>query len=284
MRAITTFTATPVSRAAYSLGEGPRYDAARNELVWVDIEAGRLLRADPDRLDDVTETTIGDMLGAAAPALGGGWILAAGRGLSLLAPDGVITPLAQLEPAGNRMNDGACDPQGRFWAGSMALDERPGAGSLHRLDANRTATTVLSHLTIANGLGWSPDGAAMYHADSGPGTITAYDFDADSGRLERPRVIVRARHGVPDGLSVDDEGLLWVAHFGGARVVRYDPSGREVARIPLSVSQPTSCTLVGTRLIITTASRDVAHTEPDAGRLFAADVGVTGPPAVPYAG
>ena len=75
-----------------------------------------------------------------------------------------------------------------------------------------------------------------------------------------------------------------MAHFGGARVVRYDPSGREVARIPLSVSQPTSCTLVGTRLIITTASRDVTQSEPDAGRIFAADVGVTGPPAVPYAG
>jgi sugar lactone lactonase YvrE len=129
------------------------YDAARDELVWVDIEAGRLLHADPDRLDAATETTIGDMLGAAVPALGGGWILAAGRGQSALAPYGMTTPLAELEPAGNRMNDGACEPQGRFRAGSMALDERPGGGGLHRLDADGTVTTVLSGGTIANGLG-----------------------------------------------------------------------------------------------------------------------------------
>jgi sugar lactone lactonase YvrE len=282
--AIATYGATPVSQERYSLGEGPRFDATSGELLWVDIDAGRLLRADPDRVDAPTEMTIDATLAAAAPARGGGWILAAGRGLSRLGPDGAITPLTELEPAGHRMNDGACDPRGRFWAGSMALDERPGAGGLYRLDRNGQATPVLTGLTIANGLGWSPDGATMYHADSGPGTITAYDFDADSGRLERPRVIVRARYGVPDGLTVDDDGLLWVAHFGGARVVRYDPAGREVGRVPLPVSQPTSCTLVGTRLIITTASRDVADAEPDAGRLFAADVGVTGPPAVPYAG
>ena len=282
MPAIASFRAAPVSQQRYSLGEGPRYDAIRRELLWVDIDAGRLLRADPDRLDTVTETTIDATLGAAAPATGGGWIVAAGRGLATLGPEGVTQPLAELEPAGNRMNDGACDPRGRFWVGSMALDERPGAGSLYRLDPSGDATTVLTGLTIANGLGWSPDGTTMYHADSGPGTITAYDFDADSGRLERPRVIVRARDGVPDGLTVDDDGLLWVAHFGGARVVRYDPSGREVGRVALPVSQPTSCALVGTRLLITTASRDVADAEPDAGRLFAADVGVTGPPAAPY--
>jgi sugar lactone lactonase YvrE len=182
------------------------------------------------------------------------------------------------------MNDGACDPQGRFWAGSMALDERSGAGNLYRLDPGGEVTTVLGGLTIANGLGWSPDGATMYHADSGPGTITAYDFDADSGQIERPRVIARSRRGVPDGLTLDDEGLLWVALFGGACVVRYDPAGREVARIALPVSQPTCCALVGTRLFITTASRDVAAREPHAGRLFAADVGVTGPPCAPYVG
>jgi sugar lactone lactonase YvrE len=284
MHTIPTINAVPVSRKAYSLGEGPRYDAARNELVWVDIEAGRLLRADPDRLDDATETTIDEMLGAAAPAIGGGWILAAGRGLSALAADGVRTSLADLEPAGSRMNDGACDRQGRFWAGSMALDERPGAGSLYRLDPDGEVTTVLSGLTIANGLGWSPDGGTMYHVDSGPGTITAHHFDSGSGRLENPRVIVRRRRGVPDGLTVDSEGLLWVALFGGACVVRYDQTGREVARIPLPVSQPTCCALVDTHLIITTASRGVAAGEPDAGKLFAAEVGVTGPPCVPYAG
>jgi sugar lactone lactonase YvrE len=281
---VRTFEAAPAGRRAFALAEGPRYDAARDELLWVDIEAGRLLRADPARLDAATETVLGEPLGAAAPTTDGGWVLAAGRGLSLLAPDGARTALTELEPAGNRMNDAACDPQGRFWAGSMAFDETPGAGSLYRLDPGGGVTAVLRGLTIANGLGWSPDGATMYHADSGPGTITAYDFDPGSGEIERPRVIVRPEHGVPDGLAVDDDGLLWVALFGGAAVVRYDVDGRAVARIPLPVSQPTSCALVGTRLIITTAARDVAGAEPEAGRLFAADVGVSGPPAVPYPG
>jgi sugar lactone lactonase YvrE len=182
------------------------------------------------------------------------------------------------------MNDGACDPQGRFWAGSMALDETPGAGSLYRLDPDGDVTVVQRGLTIANGLGWSPDGTTMYHADSGAGTVTAYDFDGARGEIERPRVAVRPEHGAPDGLTVDEEGMLWVALFGGSAVVRYDPEGRELARVPLPVSQATSCAFVGTRLFITTAARDVAGAEPDAGRVFAADAGVSGPPAVPFAG
>lgn len=282
-----TIRATPAGTECYELAEGPRYDADRDELVWVDIMAGRLLRADPADLDTVEEIAIDAPLGAVAPAASGGWIAAAGRGLSLLAEDGTRTEIAELEPEASRMNDGACDPQGRFWAGSMAYDETPGAGSLYRLDpASGAVVTVLRGLTIANGIGWSPDGATMYHADTGPATITAYDFDPRTGDLERPRVVVRpAGDGAPDGLTVDDEGLVWVALFGGGTVVRCDPAtGREVARIALPVSQPTSCALVGTRLVITTAARDVADREPDAGRLFTAEVGVGGPPARRYAG
>jgi sugar lactone lactonase YvrE len=278
--------ATPAGTERYELAEGPRFDAERGELVWVDIMAGRLLRADPDDLDVFGEITIDVPLGAVAPAASGGWVAAAGRGLSLLAADGTRTEIAELEPDGNRMNDGACDPQGRFWAGSMAFDGTPGAASLYRLDPSAgEVAVVLRGQTIANGLGWSPDGATMYHADTGPGTITAYDFDAATGEIERPRVVVRPEDAPPDGLTVDDEGLLWVALFGGSAVVRCDPAtGREVARVELPVSQPTSCTFVGTRLVITTAARDVAEREPEAGRLFVAEVGVAGPPARQYVG
>lgn len=279
--------ATPVGTERYELAEGPRYDAERDELVWVDIMSGRMLRADPARLDTVEALQIDAPLGAVAPATSGGWVAAAGRGLSLLAEDGTRSELAELEPEGNRMNDGACDPQGRFWAGSMALDETPGAGSLYRLDpATGEVAVVLRGQTIANGLGWSPDGATMYHADTGPATITAFDFDAATGDVERPRLAIPPPpEGGPDGLTVDDEGLLWVALFGAGAVVRYDPAtGHEVERVELPVSQPTSCTLVGTRLVITTAARDVADREPEAGRLFVTDVGVGGPPARRYAG
>jgi sugar lactone lactonase YvrE len=281
---VDEFEAIPASEASYAHGEGPRYDAAHAELLWVDIGEGRLLRADPDRLDLVTEIRLDRMLGAVAPAAGGGWIAAAGTGLAMLGRDGRQTTLAELEPPGNRMNDAACDPQGRFWAGSMALDERPNVASLYRLGPGGELTVVLDGLSIANGLGWSPDGETMYHADSGTATITAYDFDPGTGEIERPRIIVRPPHGVPDGLCVDHEGLLWVALYGGAAVARYEPGGREVARIPLPVSRVTSCAFVGERLFITTASRHAADAEPDAGRLFAADVGVGGPPASQYIG
>ena len=278
-----TGRATPVTTAAYGLAEGPRYDAANGELLWVDIEAGRLLRAAPHDLDAVTEARLDVPLGAVAPRAGGGWVLAAGRGFSLMAADGEVTPLAEVEPAGNRMNDGACDPQGRFWAGSMEFEARPGAASLYRLDTDGTVSVVLRDLTISNGLGWSPDGTTMYLADTGPGTVTAYDFDGATGAIERPRVVVEAEGA--DGLTVDDDGLLWIARFGHGVVARYDPAdGRELVRIELPASQPTSCAFVGSTLIITTAARDVGDAEPEAGRLFAADAGVTGPPAIPYAG
>ena len=281
----TTIQATPVGEERLELGEGPRYDAARNELFWVDIMAGRLVLADPTTLEPTGDVRIDVPLGAAAPATSGGWVVAAGRGLALLARDGTLTQLAQLEPDGNRMNDGACDPQGRFWAGSMALDERPGAGSLHRLDPSTgETTTILRGLTISNGLGWSPDGATMYHCDTGPNTITAFDFDPATGDIERPRVIIRP-DGAPDGLTVDDDGMIWAALFGGAAVVRFDPAtGNEVARVELAATQVTSCALIDRRLIITTAARDVADHEPDAGRIHVADVDVSGPPALAYAG
>jgi sugar lactone lactonase YvrE len=191
------------------------------------------------------------------------------------------------------MNDGACDPAGRFWAGSMAYDLAPGLGSLHVLDVDGSVRTVLTGLTISNGIGWSPDGGTMYLVDSGPKTVEAFDFDVDRGEISRRRTLVRIDEGGPgpDGLTVDDEGQLWVAVYGGAALRRYTPSGREVARVRLPVSQPTSCWFGGPGrdlLFVTTCWEHLDATQraaqPDAGRVFLARPRATGPPATPYAG
>ena len=125
------------------------------------------------------------------------------------------------------MNDGACDPQGRFWAGTMAYDESPGAGALYRLELDGSCTTVLTGLTIANGIGWSPDGSTMYLNDSGTGCLDTFRFDGATGAISNRRTLVRGDQPgvVPDGLTVDAEGGIWVAWWGGGAVNRYAPDG-----------------------------------------------------------
>lgn len=286
-----------VSVESAELGECARWDADRGELLWVDIVAGVLRRAVEDGagLRTVATVRIESPLGAVTtvdPGSGGGWLLAAGRGFAHLAEDETLTPLVHAEPPDVRMNDAACDPQGRLWAGSMAYDQRPGAARLLRCDPDGAVRVVLPAATIANGLGWSPDGRTLYHADSGPGVVTAYPFDPETGDLGPGEVLVRPETGVPDGLTVDDEGALWVALHGAGEVRRYAPDGATLTVVRLPVSQPTSVAIGGSsgrRLFVTTAwenlGEDQRAAQPDAGRVFAVDdVGVTAPPLRPYRG
>jgi sugar lactone lactonase YvrE len=273
--------AEPLSAARYDHGEGVRWDAERGELLWVDITAGRFLRAPLDAVDDPTVVQVDRPVGAVTPVASGGWLLAAGRGLLHVDGDDV-REVAELEPASVRMNDASCDPTGRFWAGSMAYDAAEGAASLHRLDLDGSVRTVLRDLTISNGLGWSPDGSVLYLNDSGP-SVT-YAFDLVDGELGERRVLVHHEDGLGDGMAVDDEGFLWIPLWGGGFVDRYDPAGRRVLRIDVPARQPSDCCLVDGRLVITTARRDLAEPGPDDGRLLVADVGVSGPPVTPFRG
>ncbi|NHC16298.1 SMP-30/gluconolactonase/LRE family protein [Motilibacter deserti] len=285
----------PVSSEAAELGEGPRWDAARHELLWVDIPAGRLRRAawEGGRLRTHAEHRLDVPLGAAAPVAsdGGGWLLAAGAGFSWLSPEGEVRELAQPEAGrGVRMNDAVCDPAGRLWAGTMAYDESPGAGRLFRCDSEGSVTLVGHGFTVPNGMAWSPDGRTMYHADSGLKVLRAYPFDPDEGRLGEPRAVVEFGDGPPaDGITVDDEGMVWAALYGGGEVRRYDPAGRVLEVVEMPVSQPTApCFGPGTTLFVTTTRQGMSpeqlRAEPDAGRVFAVDVGVGGPPVTPFRG
>jgi sugar lactone lactonase YvrE len=231
-------------------------------------------------------------VGAIAPIQGDdGWLLAAGQGFAYLRPDGSLLPLAEVTPAGTRMNDGACDPQGRFWAGTMADDHRAGGGALYRLDWAGRIELMLTGLTISNGLDWSPDGRTMYLVDSGPRVVQAFAFDGDRGSISERRVLVTLAEeaGAPDGMTVDASGDLWVAIYGGGRVHRYSPDGvlREVVSVP--AAQSTSCAFAGpglNRLYVTTGTEGWSHeqrrAEPAAGLVYWLDTDTTGRPTTPF--
>jgi sugar lactone lactonase YvrE len=277
------------------LGEGARWDARRGELLRVDILAGRVYR---DRVDDegalvaVRTYDVPGTVGAVTPLEGDeGWLLAAGRGFVHLQPDGSLQALAEVAPEGARMNDGACDPQGRFWAGTMADDHRVGGGALYRLDRDGRIDQMLDGLTISNGIGWSPDGSSMYLVDSGPRVVQAFAFDGDQGTISHRRVLVTVSEdvGAPDGMTVDAAGDLWVAIYGGGSIHRYSPDGvlRQAMAVP--AEQSTSCAFGGPglhRLYVTTGteawSDEQRLAEPAAGLVYWLDTDATGLPAAPF--
>ena len=281
------------------LSEGPRWHRERQELLWVDILGRQMHRgtlAADGALEHLVTISIDRHIGAVAPAIGGGYVLAAGPGFLFVDDAGCIHELAQPEAGRTnvRMNDGACDPQGRFWAGTMAYDESPGAGALYRLELDGSCTTVLTGLTISNGIGWSPDGSTMYLSDSGTGCVDAFRFDGSTGAISQRRTLVRIDQPevVPDGLTVDHDGGIWVALWGGGAVNRYGPDGSLLASAAIPAERPTSCAFGGPELatlFVTTARTDLDEvallTQPDAGRVFAIDgLGVQGLPCLPYRG
>jgi len=279
-----------VTAAPAELGEGPVWDAAREELVWVDVDRGlvhrRVRGREPVTLD------VGQSVGCAVPRAGGGLALALRDGFALTEPgDGgaprLVAPV-EAQRSDTRMNDGACDPQGRFWAGTMSLSGDTRTAALYRLDGDLRATRVLPGISVSNGIGWSPDGSTLYHVDSPRRRIDVYDFDVASGRLAGRRAVVaiRAELGTPDGLAVDADGGVWVALWGGSAVHCYSPDGGLEERLELPVTNVTSCCFGGPgleTLYVTTAARGAAH-EPLAGALFACRPGVRGLPATPFAG
>jgi sugar lactone lactonase YvrE len=287
------------SAAPGILSEGPRWHEERQELLWVDILGQKLHRGSltgEGALDRVETISLDRHIGAVAPAAGGGYVAAAGSGFLFLDDGGSIHELAQPE-AGRpevRMNDGACDPQGRFWAGTMAYDESPGAGTLYRLELDGGCTTVLTGLTISNGIGWSPDNSTMYLNDSGTGHVYAFRFDGPTGTISDRRTLVHVNDGnvAPDGLTVDEEGGIWVALWNGSAVHRYAPDGTLLRTVSLPVQRPTSCAFGGPdrdTLFVTTARADLEpaarERQPDAGHVFAINgLGVRGLPCLPYRG
>jgi sugar lactone lactonase YvrE len=295
--------ATPAVLPPATHGEGPTWDAEQQELLWVDITAGQVRRATvgtDGALTEVAVHEVGGTVGVVVPAVAGGWLLGAGPGFTHLTADGEPRVLLELageggseESGGTRMNDGACDRAGRFFAGTMAFDEREGAGSLYCVDLDGTVSTVLAGLTVSNGLGWSPDDHTVYLADSGPGVVLAFDYDLGTGGFTNRRTLLQfdGDDGVADGLTVDDEGCLWTALWSGGQVRRYSPEGELLAVVEVGTDNTSSCAFAGPGrdlLVISTSQHGLPEearaTQPDAGRLFTAPPGVPGAAAFPYRG
>jgi sugar lactone lactonase YvrE len=279
--------------ARADLAEGPSWDTQGRRLIWVDITPGVVHRFDPTTGHD-EGFEIGQPVGAAVPTTGGRLLLAVSDGFSFLNPTtGGIQRIADVEADApeTMMNDGKCDPAGRLWAGTKDVDGSRPIGSLYRLGADRRPTRILTGLTVSNGLGWSPDRRTMYYIDSPTQRVDTFDFDLPSGEVSNRRTLVEVPEawGLPDGMTVDEEGFLWIAFWSGWTVRRIDPAGGIAASIKFAVSQVTSCAFGGedlSDLYVTTARDSLSdkqlREQPHAGGLFRLRPGVRGLPQHPY--
>jgi sugar lactone lactonase YvrE len=266
-------------------GEGPVWSQRWGGLRWLDMVAGDVLSLEAD--GTVARRHVATVVAAIRPRSQGGAVLGVERGFALEDPDGTITHLGDLwTDESVRMNEGGCDPDGRFYCGSMAYDKRQRAGALYRLDPDGSTHVVIESVTVSNGLDWSPDGSLAYYNDTDTHRVDVFDYEPGAG-LSRRRPFVQTP-GRPDGLTVDGEGAVWVALSDGGSVRRYTPGGVLDEMIELPVTKVTACTFGGARLdelYITTSRENLEPgSEPHAGSLFRAIPGVAGVPVREFAG
>ena len=284
--------------ARAQLGECPLWSSIEARLYWVDIDGRAVHRFDPATgLDEQVS----------APGRPGSLALTGGAGRLLVAIEGRLSLLdwstgrwsdwITLEPEGqgNRLNDGQCDPAGRFWVGSMfdPTAERRTTGLLHRIEPDGSTAVVRTGIGVPNGLAFSPDGRTMYFADTHRDLVWAYDYDPDTGEPANERVFLDFADlpGRPDGACVDEDGGYWIACVYGSAVLRVMPDGSVDRHISVPVAKPTMPAFGGpdlATLFITTIGGGGSHavdpSQPDAGGLFAVEPGVRGRPEPPFAG
>jgi sugar lactone lactonase YvrE len=265
--------------AKVALGEGPSWDAANQLLYWVDILSQKLYIYDP-RSNESRAIHTGQLIGAVVPRKEGGVVLAMQNGFYTLDLDTEqLTPIIdpeQDQPT-NRFNDGKCDANGRFWAGTMNLNESEPTGSLYCMEEGHVRK-VLSDVTISNGIAWTKDNKTMYYIDTPTKQVVAFDFDLQHATLSNKRTVVTIPEGegFPDGMNIDDEDMIWVAHWDGYQVSRWNPNtGEKLESIKVPAAKVTSCVFAGVdldELYITTArtglSEEELKSQPHAGGLF----------------
>jgi sugar lactone lactonase YvrE len=286
------------------LGEGPTWDPAERRLLWVDILRAEVHAYDPASGADSLLIRTDSHVGAAKPRAGGGIVANLRDGIGCYEPDGSFRMLADLAVPGVRGNDAAVAPDGSLWAGTMRYDFAPGGGRLYHIGPNGDVTTVLDGVTISNGIGWSPDGRLMYYIDTPTGRIDVLDVVTDvagaagvsgakGANVRNRRAFVDVDHPAPpDGLTVDADGCVWTALYGGGRVHRYTPDGRLDRVVEVPAPNTTACAFGGPDLrdlYITTARSDDPEIEPPldesrAGALFVLPDAGQGLPSPAFAG
>jgi sugar lactone lactonase YvrE len=267
-------------------GEGPVWSPRWGGLRFVDMLAGDVLTLRDD--GGIDRRHVGTVAAAVRPRQGGGAVIGVERGFALEAADGSLETLPEVwQDDSIRMNEGGCDPDGRFWCGSMPYAKTPGAAAMYRLDADHSVRRMFGGITVSNGLEWSPDGTIAYYNDTPTHRISIFDYDPEAGLVNR-RTLADLGDLRPDGLTVDAEGGVWTALYGGSAVHRYTPEGRLDEVIDVSARQVTACTFGGEdldRLFITTSRENLGPDDDSlAGSLFFSDVGVRGRPVREFAG
>ena len=270
------------------LGEGAFWNHKTQELYWVDIEDQMLHIYNPQTKTNRSLPTP-SKIGTVVPKNTNETIVALQDGIymmNLKSGDVVLISDIESELTENRFNDGKCDPSGRLWVGSMALNMQSNRANLYMVDTTGNAQLKIDSVTISNGIAWSSDQKTMYYIDTPTGMIRAFDFDNEIGAISNERVVVTVPDsmGFPDGMAIDSDDMLWVGMWNGNAVIRYNPqTGKVISKIEVPAHNVTSCAFGGKNLdtlYITTASIDMTEEEkvayPLAGSLFKADPGVKG--------
>lgn len=251
------------------LGEGPVWDIKNERLLWIDILRGDIHQFYPETGKFETFNT-GRLIGSIAICAKGGLIAALQDGFALIDMEKMQIEILKDPEAhlpNNRFNDGKCDPAGRFWAGTMSLTEEPLAGSVYTIERDFSVTKKIEGVTISNGMAWSIDHTVFYYIDTPTFEVVAYNYDKSNGNISNKRTIIKIpkEHGYPDGMTIDSEGMLWIAHWDGWRITRWNPAaGKQLDCISLPAAKVTSCTFGGKHLedlYITTASKELNEDE-----------------------
>ena len=289
------FRATPASDQRYGLAEGPFWDAVRGRVLWVDINAGAvhtgMLAA--GRVTEVSVLHPDRTVGAVVIARDGELLVAGARVLYRVSPDGLVSagPRILPEHTASRLNDGACDPAGRFLVGSLALDDRPTEEILVRVEGDGRITELDHDLGLSNGIAFSPLGDRLFSVDTLAGIVWVRDYDATTGTVGRRHAFLQLAGCLPDGMCADEHGNLWIAMWGSGEIRCYSTAGEQVAAVDVAAPNTSSVAFVGLNLdtlLITSASEQLSDEQharfPDSGRLFTVDVGVRGMPVSAWAG
>jgi len=279
------------------IGEGSIWDVENQLLYWVDIMRNQVYAFNPENCSN-TGYDVKENVGTVVLREKGGLMLAleggfAGLDLQTGMVEKIIDPEAHL--ADNRFNDGKCDPRGRFWAGTMAYDSKHGAGSLYCMETDLTVSKKIENVTISNGLVWNGAQSTFHYIDTRAYSVDAYDYQPESGAISNKRSLIQFPVGGPgpDGMAIDEEDFLWVALYGGSRVVRIHPQSGEIVYQVLipGAKQITSCAFGGrdlNQLYITSAaqklSEDALKEQPHAGGLFRVTVPFKGVPSAKFKG
>lgn len=292
MQPNTDFKIEVVTSVKSKLGEGPVWDARSKSIFWLDIENG-IIHEYNTPLAEYRKIQLDQMVGVIALCTNGNFIAGLQQGIAYINRiTGHVQFITKPEKdlPDNRFNDGKCDPAGRFWAGTMSLKETPGAGNLYMVNTDESISLKVQKVSISNGLAWSLDKKTMYYIDTFNGGVMAFDYDNLSGNISNPRFVVRIPdgEGYPDGMTIDNQGMLWVAHWAGWQVSRWDPStGKQLLKVKMPAANITSCTFGGENfedLYVTSSNRDLKEedyqTQPLAGSLFVVkNLGYQGLPA-----